>query len=630
VLWIGIGVLALLGAIIAGWGALTEITGRFGKRDGLHVLWFRWHAGESLDGRRRSDATWREPATKATHPKGGRKVHRWHWVRGWRRSAVRCGAELAAILITVGMLVARTVTFVLLAVVVAPLMAWVILLGANRVSTWQHRRHYVRPLHRTLSAARMRPSELTVIRDRDTVKAVTITWPPEKEISPEDKQAVVSAVTARLAIEAPDAAWNLKGRERSVSLLQSDPPPSYVDWEQVAERALACGPHEFVAGVARKSRIVTASLTEDAAHGMINAGSGGGKSVLVMFLVLQAILRGAVILILDPKSFSHPWAFKDIDARMDQLPCVAYASEPDELHEALCWVGREVAKRRRIAKQWVNSQGRIIGGDMGREIWVIGEELNYGEIGLKQHWAEIRDPETDPKQSPAFDGYTSLATAGRALKMRLIGVGQKNYVATMGGGARGGAVKANMGHKWMARWGDRSTWELIVGKGVPMPPIPHQPGRMQYVIGSEVTEVQIPDVEERVRDLILADPSRLAVCPDDMPCTRAETVSAGTALMLPAPPGFSGAAVLGGPEAARTWPDQGIVPGQAPVVPMLYTLTQARERGILRLSDAAAKKAAQRDGFPAPMEKGRPGVASKWRGSDLARWQAEQDRKGSP
>jgi hypothetical protein len=626
---IGFGFLAVLGGTVTAWGAWTDLTGR-GRLNGLHVLCFRWHSGQPLDGKRRSDATWTEPATKATHPKGGRRVHRWHWVRGWRRSAFRCGAELAAAGVAVGMLVARTVTIVLLAIVVAPLMAWLVLLGANRVSTWQHRRHYVRPLHRTLAARGVRPTELTVIRDGGTVKAVTIKWAPEKEIGAEDKQAIVSAVTGRLAIEAPDTAWNLKGRERSVSLLQSDPPPSYVDWEQVAERAIACGPHEFVAGVARKGRIVTASLTEDAAHGMINAGSGGGKSVLVMFLVLQAILRGAVILILDPKSFSHPWAFKDIDARMDQLPCVAYASEPDELHEALCWVGREVANRRRIAKRWVNSQGKIIGGDMGREIWVIGEELNYGEIGLKQHWAEIRDPDVDPKQSPAFDGYTSLATAGRALKMRLIGVGQKNYVATMGGGARGGAVKANMGHKWMARWGDRSTWELIVGKGVPMPPIPHQPGRMQYVIGSEVTEVQIPDVEERVRDLILADPSRLAVCPDDMPCTRAETVSAGTALMLPAPPGLSGAAVLGGPEGARTWPDQGIVPGRAPVVPMLYTLTQARERGILRLSDAAAKKAAQRDGFPVSMEKGRPGVASRWRGSDLARWQAEQDRKGSP
>jgi hypothetical protein len=275
---------------------------------------------------------------------------------------------------------------------------------------------------------------------------------------------------------------------------------------------------------------------------------------------------------------------------------------------------------------------------MGREIWVIGEELNYGEIGLKQHWADIRDPEVDPKQSPAFDGYTALACTGRALKMRLLGVGQKNYVVTMGGGARGGAVKANLGHKWMARWGDRSTWDLIVGKGIAMPPITLQPGRMQYVSGSEVTEVQIPYVEERVRDLILADPSRLAVCPDDMPCTRAETVSAGSTLMLPAPPGVSGGVVLRGPDGHHTPPDLGMSLPDPPAVPILYTLTEARAKGMLRLSGSAASKAAQRaekrgyppGDFPVPAEKGRRGVPGRWRGSDLTRWQTEQDRKGVP
>jgi hypothetical protein len=165
-----------------------------------------------------------------------------------------------------------------------------------------------------------------------------------------------------------------------------------------------------------------------------------------------------------------------------------------------------------------------------------------------------------------------------------------------------------------------------------------QPGRMQYVSGSEVTEVQIPYVEERVRDLVLADPSRLAVCPDDMPCTRAETVSAGTTLMLPAPPDVPGAVVLRGSNGHHTLPDQGMSLPAAPVVPILFTLTQARAKGILRLSGPAAAKAAQRAAqrgyppgdFPVPVEKGRKGVPSRWRGSELTRWQAEQDRKGIP
>ena len=243
---IGFGLLLAAAALLVGAGAITHITG-WGKRNGFHVLMFRWHAGDALDGKLRTDATWTQPASVVKHPKG--RVHRWHWVRGWRRSAIRCGAELLVLLTAAGLVAARRLTVVLLAVIVAPLAAWVILRGANRARTWRHERHYVRPLRRTLvKRTGLRPTLVTVKRDGDVIRSVAIGWASEAELGAETQQAVLSAVTTRLPIEAPDKAWKLKGRNRSVMFTQSEPPPSAVSWDDVAAMVAALGRRNWCSG----------------------------------------------------------------------------------------------------------------------------------------------------------------------------------------------------------------------------------------------------------------------------------------------------------------------------------------------------------------------------------------------
>jgi hypothetical protein len=145
-------------------------------------------------------------------------------------------------------------------------------------------------------------------------------------------------------------------------------------------------------------------------------------------------------------------------------------------------------------------------------------------------------------------------------------------------------------------------WRMLAGN-LPMPPSPTDPGRVQCVIGSDIREAQVPYVEKRVRDLILAEPARITPCPAGMP-----GIDRSQVLALPGTNGsdlrFVSGHVPGSPHPPRTW-----------------SLTEAREEGILLLSDAAAKKAAQRPGFPDPVIKAGPGSASRWLGSDLAAWQ---------
>jgi hypothetical protein len=276
VLLIGFGFLLVLAAVLAGAGAFTEVTGR-GKRNGWHVLTYRWFGGHCLDGKIRTDATWREPASRVLHPKG--RAHRWHWVRGWRRAAVRCGSTALVLLTGWGLLTARRLTIVLLAVILAPLAAWVILRGANRARTWRHERYYVRPLRRTLvKRTGMRPIAVTVRRDGDAVRSVAIDWAAEAEIGAETQQAVLSAVTTRLPIEAPDKAWELKGRTRSVTFTQSEPPPSAVSWDDVAALVTALAHKELAFGLGKRSVPVKRTYSESP-HLIIAGGSGGGKAL---------------------------------------------------------------------------------------------------------------------------------------------------------------------------------------------------------------------------------------------------------------------------------------------------------------------------------------------------------------
>ena len=56
-------------------------------------------------------------------------------------------------------------------------------------------------------------------------------------------------------------------------------------------------------------------------------GSGGGKSNLAAFMLMQELRRGAIALVLDAKWISHPWLIG--------LPNVAYARTPASLHDVM-------------------------------------------------------------------------------------------------------------------------------------------------------------------------------------------------------------------------------------------------------------------------------------------------------
>ena len=556
-----------------------------GRRRAGTLLW-RWFSGHALDGQHRTNATWTMPSRgdrPVLHPTGHAVL--WHHLPRLHRAGIRTGSTLAVLAAAYGLVTAFLVTAALLAAAAAAGAAcggWRAYLRTRR---WRHHRKWVRPLHRALiPVLGAAPARLAVDADRSRV---VVGLPVEFTASDRDKEEITRAVTAKLAIEAPDADWSaLHGKRPVVTFTRSQPPPSRVKWADVEQAISGAAAADLMCGIGKKSAEVFVSTKLDSPHFGEAMGTGAGKSNAAAFWLVQELMRGACALILDAKWFSHPWTFKDMAAEYGQLPNVAYARTTEALHNAMVWLGVELQRRTEVADRHVNARGDIL-GDVGPTLWIIAEELNLATPRLKQYWASIRDKE-DPKRSPALDGLAALSFAGRAVRMHLIVIGQMLTAATLGGGD----VRENIGVRMLARY-TANSWKMQTD--LPMPPPSDVPGRVQIIASGTVREAQVPLMDmEQCRELAVS--GTVTPCPPDMP-------GIGHVPHVP---------LDSSPHVASDLP---FVLGQPPGRPPgTLTLREAAAEGLYP-SLAAARKAVQRRELePA----GRDGAANLYYLADLA------------
>ena len=603
----------VVGAIVvllAGVVAAVIVLHRFVRRllKAMNPAWL-WFTGLPIgDGVSRTNATWtmRSRGPKPVLHNSGHAIA-WHHLPRLHRAGIRTGATLVFLLIAYGLVTALTVTLAVLSALAFLLLLAVIWHVTYRVRTWNHERHYVKPLERTLvSKLPAAPLSIEVERVGDAVKSVEIEWPPETEIGELEKQQALEAVTTRLAIEAPDPAWSLRGRNRSVVFTQSEPVRSDVDWEGEFAAAVArAAANELVFGIGKRDAINTAKYSESP-HLMIPGISGGGKSNLAAVLLLQEMMRGSLIFNLDPKWISHLW--------LQDLPNVISAHDAPSMHLALCWLGKELLRRTKAAYYSAGGTGRVR-GSVGDRIIVLCEELNYGMPGLKDLWRETRTKE-DPKQSPAISALSALACAGRASDMHEWLIAQ--LLTAESTGVRDSSIRSNAGIKAMARW-DGPGWGMAVGKHIPMPPATTIPGRIQLVTGDGVRETQVPylhldDKDEAVAEKAVRWARELAV--------------SGVVAQIPGgpegiPPQLWPASVLGSQPPVIVAGQVVETTGNGTDMPVLISLRQACAEDVFRLGSAdplaAARKAAQRPGFPEVA--GWDGKTALYYKPELAEWQ---------
>ena len=559
---------------------------------------WRWFSGEHLDGKPRTDAGWLRAGQRAL-TKTGHATRWWHLPR-WKRAAWRTGGTLAAVGLLAAWLAAPALTsgFVIFVVTIA--IAFGTWLLVRRWLARKSRRTWLLPLHlaahelagvpRAAAAGSWIKPELDA---GGAVRRVTLELPPGWPADAKDEGRLVAIAAAKLAIEAPEPSWRRAGQSPQLVLSRSQPPPAEVLYEHVADAVELARPDQFVCGLGKKNIVQKASLTGDSPHMAINMGSGGGKSALAGFWLMQALRRGAVAMVLDSKWHSIPWAFKDADGEYDYLPNVAYLCSPGRIHDGLCALGEELRRRNKVTQRGITAAGRMR-GSAGPPIFVVAEELNFVTPQLKQYWEDFRGPGV-VKKSPALTALGAVSFAGRAVDMHLVFIGQMLTAEVTG--SRDSSVKANIGITAMARY-QAPGWKTAVGD-IPMPPSPTGLGRIQLVTAAGVHETQTPKPDGVLyRELALG--GEVTPCPSWMP-----GAVPGTQRQLAAVPSGSGLSHETAPALGQ--------PGARVI------LSEAAGT-VVGCSVVALRKASQRPGFPPPV--GQRGQAHEYDAAELAAWDA--------
>jgi hypothetical protein len=617
---------------------------------------YRYLSGRPLSGVARTDATYLHPGTGPVAP--FRRASRWAHRPGWQRQVVRVGTPLGAAGLAAGYLADPTLTGAGAGTVAATLAARAARSARRRWRTRRFRATYTRPLAAAIGpvlgypehtrpeswltispelaglAARlavpMSPAELAARRwyaehiapvvgylpERATrlrwwllgqaepvtrrlayFRRPTVAKPPRVEVAlrgyvtPEVQKLIRQAVTAKLPLGDLIESWDQVGAGGVAVWTVRERPPRSVDLAAVVDALAACRDHEFLLGLAAGRRPVVVSLDDDSPHIACSAGSGAGKSVLAMLVAVQVLARGGRVTILDRKG-SHRWALS--------LPGVTYCTAPADMHAALIGLA-DLADRR-------NGEALAApdGWDPGPRHLIIFEEMNATVAQLKNYWEETRE-KSDPKTSPAIQGFRNIMYMGRSAKVHLFGVAQMLTAQTTGGPES----RENFGIRCLARY-TANNWKMLAPECA-MPRKSGVRGRWQIVVAGTATECQVAYLTAaEARSLALAGRPAGAVVPES-------PVSADTG------PGLAG---------PRSVPGQRTPTGDAPADPLAepVTLREAVARGILAGSRDAVKKRLQRsraadsEHTPAPI--GRQGLADLYRVGDLIEWAEREKVRG--
>jgi hypothetical protein len=462
-------------------------------------------------------------------------------------------------------------------------------------------REWVQPLHAALAKPLERPewgdsSYITIPRDlwSNVDAKVRINLPASFGAEMGKRELIKMAVQAKLALPQAEYSWNLAGRLPFLEVKQAPQPPTRVMLEDVIGAMNRAAENAPVVGLGIRRKVIALNFDLDAPHILLSMGTGGGKSTFSKMIACQILGNGGFVIFLDKKRVSHMWA--------DGLPNVAYCRELEDIHNALVILAMEGMRRFRILE--ANGGDEECLKNLPR-IYVVFEEMNATMDALKRYWQNIRKP-TDPRTSPAIDGFNDVTFLGRQAKMNACAIGQSGTVRMFGGYPEG---RENYGMRFLGRYSANAARMLC--PDVKLPPASRILGRVMMYLGGDAEPVQPCYLSaQQARAYVLEHQARRGVA--------VSHVAGVTSLAL-------ALSTLGqgvGHVTGETWENDsphelegasdGPV-GEWPAYPPddqgdaaeeLLTIAEAiAPRGPLEgRSKAAARRASQRPGFPRPGE----------------------------
>lgn len=460
----------------------------------------RMLAGRDLDGVRRTDATFWRAGTRVL-PKVEGKVRRRSYKPGWRRLSFRLalgGGVAESGYLTTRDLDATRETLreltdlwenreaALAALEPAGVGAASVLTvgtATYMVLTRERRelmREWVGPLHEALHqplglAEQTDPRRYLHIPKNfsDDDAQIRIDLPARLGFS---RDVVADLIAQKLALQGVTFSWHPEGRKPYVLVKKTRKPPALSLFKDPRTRELVAKAKEsapvieFGAG----GRIVSVDLDAESPHILVNASTGGGKSVILRCIACQMLHHGSRVFVLDTKRISHLWA--------RGLPGVTYCADVADIHDQLIALGIEGRRRTRVADELG------IGADpkeIGPRLLVLLEEVNATMKQLACYWEKTRES-GDPKVSPAVDALNEILYMGRQLRMHVLLVAQSATARALGGPE----VREQFSTRILARY-SVNAWRMLAPEVHPAPKSTKHAGRAQVITGGSVTETQV-------------------------------------------------------------------------------------------------------------------------------------------
>lgn len=606
----------------------------------------RFLAGRPMDGVKRTDATFWRSGTRVL-PKVEGRVSRSSYRAGWKRLTFRI-----SVLATFGAggyqagWVHQDATVATAQEIWAdpdPAVAALEQTGIAAVSTAavgtaaylaltrkrrELMREWVNPLHEALALPLRLPEQTDPRRylhiprnfsEDDAVIRVDV--PGRLDFS---KDLVADIITTKLALEGVTFSWHLAGRETYVTVKKTRKPPTKAAFKDPKIREIVAAAKESapVIGIGSAGRIVTVDLDAESPHILVNASTGGGKSVTLRCIACQMLHHGSRVFVLDTKRISHPWA--------SGLPGVTYCRDIADIHDQLIALGMEGRRRTRVADELgIDADPKAI----GPRILILLEEVNATMKQLARYWEKIRES-GDPKVSPAVDALNEILYMGRQLRMHVLLVAQSATARALGGPE----VREQFSTRILARY-SVNAWRMLAPEIHPAPKSTKHHGRAQVVSGGSARETQILFFTEAEAREWATTGKKAAAADGPVPVQLhkppADSLPTGAGELPPAPePPASGDQLA---EARNLTPAPAAAPGEQaaattatpPPVPVdddqAVGLREAAEHHLPGITLAALRFARANDpAFPGPA--GKRGAELLYRVGDLKKWARNRPR----
>ncbi|WP_204328291.1 pRL2-11 [Streptomyces aureoverticillatus] len=496
-------------------------------------------------------------------------------------------------------------------------------------------REWVHPLHQALAqplgiAEQTNPRRYLHIprnfTDDDAV--IRVDLPVHLRFS---RDVVADVITQKLALQSVTYAWHPAGRTPYVLVKKARRPPTKAAFQDAAVKELVANAPESapVIGIGA-GEAISVDLDSESPHILVNASTGGGKSVTLRGITCQMLHHGSQASVLDYKRISHPWA--------RGLPGVTYCADISDIHDDLIRLGAEGRRRVYLADH--------LGPDadphaIGPRQLILLEEVNATLRQLARYWDKIRES-GDPKVSPAIDALMEILFMGRQVRMHVLLVAQSATARALGGPE----VREQFATRILARY-SMNAWRMLAPEIHPAPKSTKHPGRAQVVIGGTARETQVLFfTEAEARAWASTRPSanlqtpagnmRKSPAPPAAaePHTAASSPPVGTATDQLAPPPIVGTTPPPAPSTGQETADLAnppITEARSPADPAGSEADQAvglREAHEHHLGDItlAALRFARANDPTFPDSAGKQGAELLYRVGELKRWARNRPR----